>query len=131
MIETERNIWTLQELARVKDIDNSVIGFKRCEYPFIEAFWAYNERNLNTNRETIKCTIADFIKMGRTNVYHTSLGLYPGWDKQCANWSCQTDPAKQYCLIPKIWAINEWLTFSYEVDNIIGKNLADDTVIED
>ena len=51
-IETDRNIFSANDLLRVRDIDSSAIGFKRCEYPFIEAFWAYNERNWNTNRET-------------------------------------------------------------------------------
>ena len=137
-IETERNIWSLEDLARVSDLERSVIGFKRCEYPFIEAFWAYNERYLNTNRETVKCSIADFIKMGRDHVYHTSLGRYPGWENQCANWSCQTDHSFQFCLVPKNWVLNETfekrispVTFLHDVENIIGKNLADDTVIED
>jgi hypothetical protein len=135
-IETERNIFSLHDLTRVPDIDRSVIGFKRCEYPFIEAFWAYNERNWQTDRETVKCSISDFIKTGRKYVFNCSLGRYFEWRRMCDDWSCQTDPSKQFCLVPRTWTLPIVCDKSLfpeirEEENIIGKNLADDTVVED
>ena len=136
-VETELNIYSLEELARLPDIDFSVIGFKRCEYPFIEAFWNYNERFLNTNRELAKCTVKKFMDMGLKYVYNPSLGRYFNWRQACDNWSVHSDPHHQYCLVPRIWIINEDLekpnyprSFAKE-EHIVGKNLADDTVCED
>jgi hypothetical protein len=135
-IETERNIWTLEELSKIPNLDNAAIGHKRCEYPFIEVFWAYNFRYLNTNRETVKCTISEFLEMGRDFVCNCSLGRYPNWQDSCKNWSVQSDPTRQFCLVPKIWKQNlehDRLFFPvpFERDeNIIGKNLGDDTVCE-
>ena len=136
-IESERGFYSIEVLDRFPDLDKCAIGIKKGQYQFYDCFWSFNERNLGTNRETIKISIEQFLSLGRDTIVHTSLGIISDWRDTCNRWSCQSCPSKQFCLVPKSWQLKEnvyfqtWASKNEAIEKIVGKNMADDTVLED
>ena len=120
-IETDRNIYDEDDFKHLPDnLDSCAIGLQKGDHQFVECFWSYNLRMINTNRETVKVSIQRFISLKRYFVVHTSLVRVFDWREHADSWTCQVDPNLQFCVLPKIWLLDdiyftpEWLLRSQQ-----------------